>query len=91
MNKTTVAKADLIQDLAGTSEGEDFEFSPIVYFCKDCKALVEVIEGRKMKFKCKTCKGKNIAFGTKRSISNFYKVSEKSKKEEKEKKSEEKK
>jgi len=57
------------------------EFSPLAYYCKDCKKLVEVKELKKMKFSCLECQKKNIAFGTKRSLINYYKIKEKKPKE----------
>lgn len=47
----------------------------IVFFCKDCEKLVETIPlGRKFVYKCKTCGTKNVAFGTEKSIRNFYHI-----------------
>lgn len=46
---------------------------PIVFYCKDCR---EIIKGEKIgntyTYKCPTCKGDNVAFGTKKSVNNFY-------------------
>lgn len=44
--------------------------SQIVYFCKDCKKTID-IKNTKSK-KCPECKGKNIAYGTEKSIKNYY-------------------
>ena len=46
---------------------------PIVFYCKDCRAITKGEKiGVKYVYKCATCKGENIAFGTPKSISNFY-------------------
>ncbi len=66
--------SDQTRALKESSIGDDFEFSKIIYFCKDCKKIVDVIPRRSMKFRCKECKSINIAFGTERSIRNYYKI-----------------
>jgi hypothetical protein len=49
--------------------------SGIVYFCKDCEKLVDVTPlGRKFVYKCNICKTKNVAFGTEKSIRNFFHI-----------------
>lgn len=66
----------------------------IVFYCKDCERIVEARkDGRKYVYKCKDCGTKNVAFGTQRSIKNFFHIEEEEKKTEKkaeEKKAEEK-
>lgn len=48
---------------------------PIVFYCKDCRALVESEKiGNKYMYKCLTCGGENVAFGTPKSIANYYHV-----------------
>jgi Zn finger protein HypA/HybF involved in hydrogenase expression len=64
-----------------TKEG-DFTFSPVAYYCKDCRRFVAVTEKRKLKYRCNECKGINVAFGTERSLKNYYKVKEVVKEEE---------
>lgn len=65
----------------------------IIYFCKDCDKIVDAKQvGRKYVFRCNICGTKNVAFGTEKSINNFYHVEEKAKKaalEEKRKKAKE--
>lgn len=49
----------------------------IVYYCSDCKALIEPKRiGKKFRFSCMKCKGSNVAFGTKKSIVNYYRLPE---------------
>lgn len=54
---------------------EAFHESPIVFYCKDCQAIVEASEikkGKKTLLSCNTCKQNNVAQGTERSIKNHY-------------------
>lgn len=54
-------------------EGED----KIVFYCKDCEKIVEAKkEARRYVYHCNTCETKNVAFGTEKSIKNFYHVKE---------------
>lgn len=47
----------------------------IVFYCKDCEKLVEGMKvGRRYVYRCPLCKTKNVAFGTEKSIRNFYRV-----------------
>lgn len=47
----------------------------IVFYCKDCEKIVKGIKvGRKYVYKCPFCSTKNVAFGTEKSIKNFYNV-----------------
>ncbi len=56
--------------------------SEIVFYCKDCEAIVETIRvGGKFVYKCKKCGTKNVAFGTHKSIYGFFKMEEKEAKE----------
>lgn len=49
----------------------------LVFYCKDCEKIVDVIPvGRKFVYKCNICKTKNVAFGTEKSIRNFFHVEE---------------
>jgi len=59
--------------------------SEIIFYCKDCEEVVETERfGRKYVYKCKKCGTKNVAFGTKKSISGFFRIEEKEKKKKKE-------
>jgi len=59
----------------------DTTFGPeIIYFCKDCDKVVDAQRvGRKFVFRCPICKTKNVAFGTDKSVKNFFHVEEKEK------------
>lgn len=47
----------------------------VVYYCKDCKQMVTVTPvGKKFVYKCDICKTKNVAFGTEKSIRNFFHI-----------------
>lgn len=47
----------------------------LVFYCKDCRKIVETTPvGRKFVYTCNICKTKNVAFGTLKSIKNFYRV-----------------
>ncbi len=49
--------------------------SEIIFYCKDCAELVDVIQcGKKYVYKCKKCGTKNVAFGTKKSIYGFFRL-----------------
>ncbi len=65
--------------------------SEIIFYCKDCAEIVDVIQcGRKYVYKCKRCGTKNVAFGTKKSIFGFFKLEEEDEETPKEEKAEEK-
>jgi hypothetical protein len=52
----------------------------LVFYCKDCEKIVDVIPvGRKFVYKCAICKTKNVAFGTDKSIRNFFRLPEEDK------------
>lgn len=45
----------------------------IHYYCKDCEKIVDAQKvGRKYVFRCPICKTKNVAFGTEKSLTNFF-------------------
>ncbi|MBU1151606.1 hypothetical protein KJ632_02135 [Patescibacteria group bacterium] len=49
------------------------ENNDIVFYCKDCEELVDTNRvGNKYVYTCKKCGTKNVAFGTKKSISSFF-------------------
>lgn len=51
--------------------------SDVVYFCKDCEKLVSASkESRRYVYICPLCGTKNVAFGTEKSIRNFYHIRE---------------
>ena len=50
---------------------------PIVFYCKDCEKIVGTkAVGRKYVYKCGICGTKNVAFGTEKSVLNYYRVEE---------------
>lgn len=47
--------------------------SNIVFYCKECEEMAECDKVKNMYvYKCKKCNQKTVAFGTKKSIKNFY-------------------
>ena len=49
----------------------------IIYYCFDCKKIIKPKRiGKKFQFSCTECKGSNVAFGSERSIANYYKIPE---------------
>ena len=49
----------------------------LVCYCKDCYKIVAGIPvGRKFAYRCNICQTKNVAFGTIKSIKNFYRIKE---------------
>ncbi len=49
----------------------------MIYYCKDCHGIVQATPiGRKFAYKCNVCQTKNVAFGTVKSIKNFYRIKE---------------
>ncbi|MFH1284655.1 MAG: hypothetical protein ABIH78_03655 [Candidatus Peregrinibacteria bacterium] len=50
----------------------------IVFYCKDCEEIVKTERcGGKYVYRCKKCGTKNVAFGTEKSISSFFRLDEK--------------
>lgn len=53
----------------------DDQLGDIIFYCKDCEEIVDTNRcGRKYVYKCKKCGTKNVAFGTKKSIYNFFRL-----------------
>ena len=52
--------------------------SKIVFYCKTCEKIIENPKKmvRKYVYICPHCKTKNVAFGTEKSIMNFYHIEE---------------
>lgn len=49
----------------------------IIYYCKDCKRIVDASSRKGKKnysFSCKLCKGKEVAYGTEKSIISYYRI-----------------
>lgn len=50
----------------------------IIFYCKDCQEIVDTDKvGGKYVYKCRKCGTKNVAFGTVKSIKNFFKIEDK--------------
>jgi Zn finger protein HypA/HybF involved in hydrogenase expression len=48
---------------------------PISFYCKNCREIVKGEKiGSKYVYKCPSCKGENVAFGSTKSIANFFHV-----------------
>ncbi|MEI7510854.1 MAG: hypothetical protein WCJ84_01710 [Candidatus Peregrinibacteria bacterium] len=58
-------------------EGIGGENDVIVFYCRDCEAIVPVQKKaqQKLAFECEQCKGSEIVYGTKRGISGYFKKS----------------
>ncbi len=55
----------------------DFESTPVAFFCRDCRKLVATKKTEKgLKFACTECGGKDIFFGTRRSLINHFHLNE---------------
>ncbi len=56
----------------------DNKLSPeLIFYCKDCRKVVETqAVGRKFVYRCQVCQTKNVAFGSLKSIKNFYRIKE---------------
>ena len=55
------------------------EFDGIVFYCRDCKKLVDVekmppTKRQKIKFKCQECTSKSVLYGTKRGIEAYFHI-----------------
>jgi hypothetical protein len=68
------------------------EKNAIVFYCKTCEKVIANPKklARKYVYICPECKTKNVAFGTEKSIKNFYHIEEAEQKENREKKEQEK-
>lgn len=52
----------------------------VICYCKDCEKIVQTTPvGRKFAYKCSICNTKNVAFGSEKSIRNFYRIKEEGK------------
>ncbi len=63
-----------------TTENKEVKDTDIIFFCKDCQEVVETNRfGKKYVYMCKKCGTKNVAFGTRRSISLFFRLDDEKK------------
>lgn len=62
-----------LQFFMKTETTESKELQPIVFYCKNCKEIVETQKkGKTLTFICNKCSQGNIAIGTRKSIESFY-------------------
>lgn len=67
-----IAEKKRLQELREKSKLKE---SCILFFCKDCKKVVEVNRpGKRYVYECNICKTKNVAFGTEASINKFFHI-----------------
>lgn len=56
----------------------DTDENKIIFYCKDCEDVVETNRlGKKYVYSCRNCGTKNVAFGTVKSITGFFKLGDK--------------
>lgn len=57
---------------------EEDAWNGVIFYCKDCEKIVKADRafGKKYVYKCRICKTKNVAFGTEKSIMNYFHVEE---------------
>lgn len=70
---TDIIRSDVAKDPRFT--GETGQPAKIAYYCQDCKKLVPPKRvGNKFVFSCQACKKDVIAFGTEKSLGNYYRI-----------------
>ncbi len=76
--KETDIDLSIAYELKVKSLPEDqWEDQAIVFFCNDCEKIVAAEKNKNaVKFTCAVCKGKNISFGTQKSVNNFFRLNE---------------
>lgn len=49
---------------------------PIVFYCKDCKQIVDdpIKSKDRYAYMCPVCKSERVSFGTRQAISDFFQV-----------------
>lgn len=54
-------------------EEDQWEEQKIVFFCTECEKLVNPQKkAKKLKFYCPECKSENVAYGTEKSICDYF-------------------
>jgi hypothetical protein len=54
---------------------ETIPVRPVLFFCKECQDVVDVTRiPTKYLYKCKNCSSENVAFGSEKSIKNFFHI-----------------
>ena len=70
-----VASPVTFPPLLAKREGEIQTTAKVVFYCKDCKKMVEATRiAKKYVYTCTVCKTKNVAFGTIKSVASFFHV-----------------
>lgn len=61
-----------------TEEKQPSKLPSILFFCRDCQKIVFDPKkvGNKYTYACSVCNGKNVVFGTKKSILNYFRIKE---------------
>ena len=55
------------------TQGESQPVSPIMFYCRDCQKIAQTEKvGTRYVYKCTQCQGNNVAFGTEKSVRNFF-------------------
>lgn len=74
------ALIDLSKKEFGTPEEEVLNKDSIVFYCKDCKQIVEAerlpspSKKPKVQFCCSICKGRKVFYGTQRGLEKFFHI-----------------
>lgn len=56
---------------------EECEDTEVGFFCHDCNKIVSAKKDqKKVRFTCTECGGKRISFGTKRSLTNHFRLND---------------
>jgi phage FluMu protein Com len=64
-------------DLADAKRTSAEERGAIAFYCHECQKIVAGVKiGAKYLYKCPTCNGKNVAWGTEASIKSHYRIKE---------------
>jgi len=62
-------------DIALFNPPTEWEESPFVFYCKDCKKIIPLNDPEKPLLKiCPHCQSKNLVSGTLRSLQKFYNI-----------------
>lgn len=72
-------KSDILADIKSNLDPEKTP-EPLIFFCKDCNKIIQKpkrIPRQRFTFICPECNEKSVAWGTKKSIYNFFHITEK--------------
>ena len=77
VNNPLVASSVTFPPLLPKRDGVPPVNAKVVFYCKDCRKLVETMRiGKKYVYTCNLCKTKNVAFGTVKSVASFFHIKE---------------